>query len=165
MIIFSETQRVKDIWAWLIVGGIALAAWLGLVAQLMSGRGVNAKFFAFFIPFGLLLPALLFSMKLTTQVRADGVSLQFFPFHWSFRRYAFSAIASMYIRTYSPVSEYGGWGLRWGKSGWAYNMSGDQGLQLVMKNGEQILIGTQQPQALWQAIVRVAPPYPPPVPR
>ena len=59
---------------------------------------------------------------------------------------------SVYTRTYSPMREYGGWGIRFGKSGKAYNIKGDEGLQLVFKNGKRLLIGSQKSQELAQAV-------------
>jgi hypothetical protein len=55
-------------------------------------------------------------------------------------------------RTYKPLSEYGGWGIKYGRSGWAYNIIGDQGVQLELDNGKRILIGSQHAEELEQAI-------------
>jgi hypothetical protein len=58
-------------------------------------------------------------------------------------------VASIEVRKYSPIKEYGGWGFRYGfKNGKAYNISGNMGLQLILKNGDRILIGTQKPEEL-----------------
>jgi hypothetical protein len=52
------------------------------------------------------------------------------------------------VRTFSPIKEYGGWGKRHGKSGAALTIKGNQGLQLIFKNGHKLLIGTQNAEAL-----------------
>jgi hypothetical protein len=57
-------------------------------------------------------------------------------------------ISEAYVRKYDAISEYGGWGLKvgafWRKSkGIAINVSGDTGIQLELKNGKKILIGTK----------------------
>ncbi len=57
-----------------------------------------------------------------------------------------------YARRYSPLREYGGWGIRYGWSGWAYNLRGHEGVQLVFQNGGKLLLGSQQPQELEAAI-------------
>lgn len=54
-----------------------------------------------------------------------------------------------YVRTYDALSEYGGWGLKggalWNNSkGKAINVSGNIGIQLELKNGKKLLIGTQK---------------------
>jgi len=54
----------------------------------------------------------------------------------------------VYLRKYSPIGEYGGWGFRYG----AYNIKGSQGLQLKFKNGKMLLIGTQRPEELQKVL-------------
>lgn len=56
-------------------------------------------------------------------------------------------IANMYVRKYKPLREYGGWGLRMGLfgKGSAINVSGNMGIQIELKNGDRILIGTNKP--------------------
>ena len=49
----------------------------------------------------------------------------------------------VHVRTYSPVIEYGGWGMRYGRNGTAFNVRGNVGIQIVKKDGKRILIGTQ----------------------
>ena len=50
----------------------------------------------------------------------------------------------MEIREYKPIMEYGGWGIRGFGSNRALNIKGKIGLQLVFKNGQKLLIGTQK---------------------
>jgi len=52
------------------------------------------------------------------------------------------------VRKYKPISEYGGWGLRYGFKGKAYTVSGKTGLQLYMRAGKNILFGTSRPEEL-----------------
>jgi hypothetical protein len=55
-------------------------------------------------------------------------------------------LTKSYIRQYSAIKEYGGWGLRIGLlgKGTAYNVSGDKGLQLEFTTNKKILIGTNR---------------------
>ena len=56
-------------------------------------------------------------------------------------------------RTYRPILEYGGWGIRYTMGrGWAYNVSGNQGVQLELASGKRILIGSQRAEELARAI-------------
>ena len=59
-------------------------------------------------------------------------------------------ISKVYVRKYSPLADYGGWGLRFSMSGQgkAYNVSGNVGLQLEFSNGKKLLIGTRKPDEL-----------------
>ena len=52
---------------------------------------------------------------------------------------------------YNPISEYGGWGIKGGfskQTGKAYTTKGTTGLQLTLKNGKKILIGTQKKEEI-----------------
>jgi hypothetical protein len=84
------------------------------------------------------------------QIRLDKTALylRFFPFHLSYKKIDFDTIATVYARTYQPLGEFGGWGIRWGASGRAYNVSGNRGVQLLLKNGKKILIGSQHADGL-----------------
>ena len=89
----------------------------------------------------------IFFFKLTTRIDEKGVYYKFFPFHFSLKLISWNEISKAYIRTYNPISDYGGWGLKggWSKSkGKALNVSGDIGMQLVLKNGKKLLIGTKK---------------------
>ena len=65
------------------------------------------------------------------------------------------AIDSIRVRSYSGVSEYGGWGIKRGASGLSYTMRGDSGVQLVIRTTEgpkRLLIGSPQPSVLARAL-------------
>jgi len=91
-------------------------------------------------------------IRLETQIRKDGVYVKFFPLHLKFRHFSWNQLSKCYVRKYSPMAEYGGWGLRFGFGGKAYNISGNQGLQLEFKNKKTLLIGTQRPEELNEAL-------------
>jgi hypothetical protein len=57
-------------------------------------------------------------------------------------------------RTYRPILEYGGWGVRYSfvRKGWAYTVSGNRGVQLQLANGKRILVGSQRAEELARAI-------------
>lgn len=65
-------------------------------------------------------------------------------------------VVRAYSRTYNPLMEYGGWGIRYGLQGRAFNMRGDQGVQLELRSGQRVLIGSQDPDALAEAIRKAA---------
>ena len=96
-------------------------------------------------------------MRLETQIKEDGVYYRFFPFQLKMKTISWDRISEAFIREYKPLIEYGGWGIRlslWGK-GWAFNVSGNKGLQLVYDNDKKFLLGTQKPEALQQALVQL----------
>ena len=96
------------------------------------------------------------NIKLTTIVKEDGIHVQFFPLQLSLKTYAFSELAHIYLREYSGLKEYGGWGYRFGiNGGMAYTASGSDGLQLVTIDGKKLLIGTQNPDELKEVLLRL----------
>jgi hypothetical protein len=104
---------------------------------------------------GPLIVVLVLLMRVVTEVSNSGLRVRLTPFPW--KRFPLSEIGRAYVRTYRPILEYGGWGIRWGWSGRAYNARGNRGLQLELTDGKRVLIGSQQPEELLAAIRRAAP--------
>ncbi len=75
---------------------------------------------------------LILNFRLDTQIKNDGIYVRFFPFHLKYKFYPREDLSKCYVRKYSPIAEYGGWGLRYGfgNKGKALNVSGDKGLQV-----------------------------------
>lgn len=84
---------------------------------------------------------LLYLFRLETTIDAKGIHYRFFPFKKN--TIPWQEIEECYVRQYSPLKEYGGWGIRFGFSGKAYNVKGNKGIQLKLKSGKKILFGTQ----------------------
>ena len=45
-----------------------------------------------------------------------------------------------------------GWGIRWYVTGWLYNIAGFKSVEIIFKNGKKRRIGTDEPDALAEAI-------------
>jgi hypothetical protein len=94
-----------------------------------------------------------FTMRLETEVRPDGIYFRFFPMQIHYKKLTPGELVDCYARQYRPILEYGGWGIRCGfRGGRAYNVSGDRGVQLVLGDGRQLLIGSQKSDQLAEAI-------------
>lgn len=159
--IFKEKQKFNQPWLWilLIIIGILVYGLFGFAfyKQIIQNQPLgnhpmtNLSFIIFSI-FILSINSLILLLfvfgNLTTLIDKNEISLRFFPFHWSFRKYPWSSIERFEIVTYKPISEYGGWGIRYGNKGKAYNVRGNVGLQLYFINGQRILIGTQNASEL-----------------
>jgi hypothetical protein len=99
------------------------------------------------------LAALFFVVRLETEVRRDGLYFRFFPIHIRYKKLGAANLVDSYARHYRPIREYGGWGIRCGfKGGRAYNVKGNRGVQLVLDDGRRLLIGSQKPHELAEAI-------------
>lgn len=100
---------------------------------------------------GLGLPALLLSMRLVVEVRQGELLVNYRPL--TRRVIALADVQEATVRTYSPVKEYGGWGIKgWSRRNITYNVRGDRGVQLVLVDGRKILIGSQRPEELARAL-------------
>ena len=152
---FCEVQRFS-LWGWwfiiLLVLVVVPIEVMVLRAVNTEQQDINVRLIGVGIVVPLLVAALFFMIKLETQVRADGLYVRMFPLHLRFKEFRFDSLEQYYARTYRPLREYGGWGIRFGKSGKAYNMSGNKGVQLVLKNGKKLLIGSQRAEELACAI-------------
>lgn len=88
---------------------------------------------------------LFFLLQLNTEIDERGIHYKFLPFHLNNKTIPWNEIKECYVRTYRPLMEYGGWGYRISiQNGKAYNVSGNKGIQLILKSGKKILIGTQK---------------------
>jgi hypothetical protein len=156
--VFHERQRFTQAWLWILVGGLTAMIWHATWLQLALGRPFGSKpasdtmLLVYWMAFGWGLPALFLAARLDTVVDAGGISVRFRPFHWRPRRWSFAEIAHIEARSYSPVFEYGGWGIRLGPAGQAYNVRGSRGVQIALRSGARILIGTQRPDAFIRAV-------------
>jgi len=158
IILFREVQHFRQPWLWLVVLAVSGIAIYGVVEQLILGKpfgnnpAPDALVLIIGIVFGLALPMLFYVMNLTTEVREDGLYYRLFPFHWSFKRIGGSDIGKFELITYRPLRDYGGWGIRYGFNGKAYNVSGNRGVQLQLRDGRRVLIGSQKPEDLAGAL-------------
>lgn len=159
--LFTERQRFNQWWLWLGLAAINGFFLYGLFTQTMRdmpfGDHPTSNSGLILIAAGLLLlTLLLLGTRLDTEIRQDGIYVRFFPFQLAFRKIAWELIQEAQIRQYKPLSEYGGWGIRFESvgdgRGKAFMVSGNMGLQLVLTDGVRILIGTHQPKELQAAV-------------
>ena len=68
------------------------------------------------------------------------------------KRLSLREITTAEAATYSPIAEYGGWGIRgWGRN-IALNARGNRGVRLTLRDGRRVLVGSQQPEELAEAL-------------
>jgi hypothetical protein len=102
----------------------------------------------------MLLLSMIFVLKLHTKISSQGIIAKFLPFPFFTRKFNWDEIEEIYVRKYSAITEYGGWGVRGLFPAKAYNISGKYGIQIVTKNGLRFLIGTQKPQEVKNVLNR-----------
>lgn len=150
MRVFVESQKFDQWWMRLLLLGVLFLA-IGplLLLNDLSELGQN-ELLIVGITFAIMAAIsvfILFVLTLKTKIDDQGVHVHFYPFKRSPRLIKWDDITKIYTRTYSPISEYGGWGYRvrlFKDAGAAYNVKGNRGIQLELSNGKKILIGTQK---------------------
>lgn len=92
------------------------------------------------------------TVRLVTELRSDRLSVAMKGF---FRRtrVALADIRSAAAVEYDAAAEYRGYGVRSGPRGQAYIASGNQAVQLELKDGRKLLIGSQQAKELARRIM------------
>jgi hypothetical protein len=148
MRIFKEEQRFTQTWL-IVLMGVSILVPIFLIVREYTAENSTMKSTEFIGTLFFIIAAtmIIFLFKLKTRIDEKGIHYRFFPFHRSFKTILWSEIASVSVRKYDAISEYGGWGLKGGfrrKKGKAVNVSGNIGIQLELKNTKKLLIGTQK---------------------
>jgi len=156
---FREVQQFRQPWLWIILFVSLVVAIVVVGYPLAQGTATGKTpgelaalrgALALIVIVGLGLAAGFYFIKLITEIRGEGLYARFVPFvRWLI---PYEDIKSCEARTYSPIGEYGGWGIRWGRGGKAYNISGSRGVQLEFKDGKRLLIGSRRADEFAQAI-------------
>jgi hypothetical protein len=143
--VYYESQKFNQRWVlwlqWLLGVGALVITWLVLILK-------KAPLPVALIPLLLVATVILFFSKLSLQLRIteESILYRFSPLQRRFRVISKADIASMEIRSYDPLSDYGGWGIRFGKKGIAYTVKGHTGIAIRLHSDTHILIGTSRPQ-------------------
>lgn len=154
---FRERQYLRTWWYFLLALLPAGLIYWGAIQQLYLGEpwgnnpGSDGLMWFLLVIFGFLFPLFLLTIHMDTTV-TDTVNVRFFPFMRRPRRIGRNEIAAYSVVTYSPISEYGGWGIKGTSSHRAYNVWGNRGVRITFANGNTLLIGSQRPEELYTAM-------------
>ncbi len=157
-ILFRESQRIKQWWIWLIlilsVSPLFIIFGIAMGSPDSSVRG-EIPIWSYFVIIGI--PILLFFLigasNLKTEITEDEIRFQYFPFQFKRHSISWREVESAEVIKYSPIGDYGGWGLRIGSKGKAFNVSGNMGLKMSVKSMKKpLLIGTNKAEELRQVV-------------
>ncbi len=152
-VIYKENLRFRSGWLWVLLISIDVLI-LFLLVRSMVDKGLSNEhsneplgmLIAFIILFWVNL--LIASIRLSIKISEEGLYYRYFPFHSGWRVIPWKSVAKVYVRTYNPIIEYGGWGIRWGimGAGKAYTTGGTYGIQIHFINHQKVLLGTYRPK-------------------
>lgn len=85
---------------------------------------------------------------LDVEVRSDHLFISFGPVRLVRRRIRYTGIESVRAVTYSPLREFGGWGIRWRGRKTAWTIRGNQAVAILLRSGKEVYVGSLFPQRL-----------------
>lgn len=146
---FKETQRFDQWWLRILFFVILIVAlsplfsediWpdnqVEIISVIISVVLIIAIFLIIYLLF-----------KLTVIIDKTGVQYKFFPFHIKYRTLSWDKISAIDIVTYNPIKDFGGWGYRLTlRKKKALSVKGKIGIQIVLQDGNTLLLGTQRPK-------------------
>ena len=152
--LFYEEQKFTQWWLWLLLLLIIGYLLFDLISFSYSSDEIFTVGTIIFntenlIPLILVcLVILLFLiLKLKTTLSQDYIQISFFPFFT--KKWNWSEINTTDIVTYGFI----GYGIRLSlKYGTVYNIKGNHGLAIHLKNGKKLMVGTQKPEELANVI-------------
>jgi len=148
-------------WAWWVHPLIGLTFISALIPIVEFWRGnvgpgpgqMSVGVAAFCLLLGLGLPGAIYGLmgQLRTRVTAEGIQI-----FWGFlnvvkKSIPFEQIEKAEPVTYSPMGEFGGWGIRMGgnkKKAWT--VRGNRALLLHLKDGTRFYLGSDRPERILQ---------------
>ena len=152
---FREVQRFRAWWMWValvlpvfFIGGM-------LVYQIATGLPVGNKpapNWALSMLFLLVLSiaVLVLTAKLEVWVDAEGIHYRLLPFIT--RDVKWGWVQTAKLERLHALEDFGGYGIRLGRRGWGYIVSGDHALYLELTSGSRVWLSTAQPEALGAAV-------------
>lgn len=167
-LIFSEEQSFRQSFVpWVMLAAILVmlaGSGVSWYQEMQTGRFENqadrqALIWSSVISLVVMIAVFLFilSRKLITEIWTDGIRYRFAPFVRNTKHISLSEIVSAEVTKYNPILEFGGWGVRKKlfSRKTAYNVSGKTGLRVHLKNGRQVVFGTQKENEIRKAVEKM----------
>jgi hypothetical protein len=146
----KETQYFRQWWMLVIIAVmLGISIW-GFIVQIvlqqpfgnvpMSDSGLIVLTALMLSLMGVLL-----SMRLESRADEHALCFRFYPVQFKKVCYRWEDMESIELKRYNPLIDYGGWGWRISVTGKgrAFNVSGNLGLYIVLKNGKKRLLGVK----------------------
>lgn len=100
---------------------------------------------------------LLFRASAKTRIDSVGLHYQYWPIIYSWRTIRWSEIEKIEVKTCDPLSDFGGWGYKFGRKKTGIILGGNQAIYITRANKKTFAITTQKPELARSAIAHWAP--------
>ena len=144
--LYKEKQKFRQWWLWMVL----------IIIPMLSVNNLHKEEIkSYYSIITLIIPIFFYFLELRTYVTQDGVYYQFFPLHLKLHLIKKDNIKKIEAIKYNPIGDYGGWGIRYGFKGKAYNVSGNKGVKVLLSNERNILFGSQKYKELEKALNQI----------
>ena len=142
---FTEIQQFRQKWLWAILVTVtAVSIYFSVINQ-----GLQSGILVLLLMSPILIG--LYKAKLVTKIGGNKLRYQFYPFHLTEREISLDE-TKIEVKEYSPLLEFGGWGLRWRPGKIAFSVSGSKAIRINSDEGREIILGTQKPEEVKEAL-------------
>lgn len=158
---FKETQRFRD-WGIILlllffIGGLLYRTF----ESIMEPGQVAASTYLLFVLMLAIVLGYFLSLRLFLKVDEKGIKYQFYPWHAGKHRIRWDEVRDCEVVNASRDAVSSGWTVSF-EAEKRFSVTGRRaGLKLDLKNGEQIFLGTRQPEQLKNTLQQLngAPPH------
>ena len=142
--LFEETQKFTQWWLWVSLLGPFL------ISLIIDSKNISISYL---VISGVII-LFISCLRLRIKIDPQGLHYQFFPFHLKSYTIKYDQIDKFEALIYNPIFDYGGWGIRYRIKGRAYSVSGNKGVKVYLKNGKNILFGSQRYKEFEKTLVQ-----------
>lgn len=147
MRVFKEEQRFNQWWLYAIFALVIVVIIGGIFKESNGFQNFEDPVIVLFSLAAFFPLAFILFLRQDTRIDSEGITTKFYPLGFTRKFFAWKEIEKVHVRKYSPITEYGGWGIRCLGRKKAYNVAGNLGIQIVTIDKKKFLIGTQKPDA------------------
>jgi hypothetical protein len=151
--LFREVQTARGKAYLVFAGGLfGLCLAISVYAAIVDGETTLALIV---LGVGTAVAALLLSVRMVVVVTRERLTIRYFPLPFR-ETIPISRIGSYEVVAYRPLADFGGWGIRYSGRlrALGYTVSGTQAVRIVRPGLQTLMVGTQRPEELSEALRR-----------
>jgi len=149
---FSEVQQFRQTWLWYLLLFSFLISMVPVLVLTLRGdlpRSEGIAVMSLMLVIMAIILGLFNVATLETKISDEGIAFRWTPFFKRFTLLKWSDIDYVQIRQYLGLSYGFHFSFRYGRM---HNVSGNYGLQVVLKNGKRYFLGTQKRSSAERAL-------------
>lgn len=155
---FKEQQTFRELSILGLLAFLIIGLSIGLVNQSAGNTSSNSLLelapiaLSFLVLCGAF--AYYWNVKYTVKVNEKGISYQYFPQHQNTQKIKWEEIENVEIISTSAATQLSGWNVQFANEN-MYSLSGRNGLDVQLKNGDRIFLGAKNLDKLQKVIMKL----------